>query len=179
MSLHMPVLRLFLSFTHFQNLPKVLSGHVVQLGVIVIQAMLTLPTRDGPGGQELPKPDSLLQCAGWMEKPIHTGNFWRRKGRDQSCLVFPKKTTWKTHGDTAHVIPVTSVLWTAAQREAVERVQKAAAHLTSHLCKVSSRDSLRLGSRATFARSWAWKGFYLPTGDLLEHFHHTQSLVED
>jgi len=174
MSLYVSVLRLFLGFTHFQNLPKLLDGHVVQPGVIIIQAVLTLPTRDGPGGQELLKPDSLIQCAGWMEKPIRTGNFQRRKGRDQPYLVFPglHLENPRRYGscDPSYFCLVDCSLagGSGASAEGI---------YISHLCKVSSRDSLRRGPGTTCPRSWAWKEFYLPTGDLLKYFHHIQSLV--
>lgn len=148
---------------------------MVQPGIITVQATLMLPTRDGPGGQELPKLDSLLRCAGWMEKPIHIGNFRRREGRDQPYLVFPglHLENPQRYGscDPSYFCLVDCGLAGASGAGA-------GGGCTSHPCKISSRDSLRLGPQANFARSWAWKGFYLPTGDLLEYFHRTQSLAE-
>lgn len=106
---------------------------------------------------------------------MRIGNFWRRKGRDQYYLVFPgvhlENPQRYNSCDPSYFCFVDCGL---AGGSGVG----AGGICTSHPCEVRPLDSLQLSPQETFAGSWAWKRFYLPTGDLLEYFHHTQSLLE-
>lgn len=60
--------------------------------------------------------------AAW--KNTYTQGISREERGEISTIWSSQDFTWKTHGDTARVIPVTAVLWTGAWREAGERVQR-------------------------------------------------------
>lgn len=101
-----------------------------------------------------------------MEKPIHTGNFQRRKGRDQYYLVFPGVYLENPRRESS--CDPSCFCFVGCGLAGGSGVG-AGGGCTSRPCEVRSLDSLQMSPQETSAGSWAWRRFYLPAGVFPSH----------